>query len=316
MEYIASKLGAKLYGLLLFSQSGLFSKKFVILKNKKSKKRILSKLKTAGFEDNDPVAIRFSIGSLKKSALNLPTRLGKFSLNKIAEIIFEEVKNRSNLIPYVHDLISAKETCHLYYDGKTILIEVWPGRGAFKKSVFNISPDIIKIDDKIKIFRYLKTRKIEDANYRLHLVEPHQYQYLLNVAKKINSLRKKFNILRKTFNPFFCDFFIEKNFNFEFSAIQKTKKFDTQLDLEDQDYFIAKRFNDLENYRGQKKLFFDIPLSRNNEDWPKIFNLIKHFPVVYTRSLTMHLATIFREFGIEVRKGIIENDYEIKEYSF
>ena len=308
-------LGPKLYGLTQFSRLGLFSKKFVILDNKKSEREIVDALIKNGFKDKNQIAIRFSAKASDKKAINLPFHLGKFSLKKAAQTIFGEIKKDPQLIPYVHELIIPIATCHLYYDRKTIIIEIWPGIGAFRKKILNLPPDMIEIKEKIKIYRYLKKRKVEDVNSKIYNAQPFKSHYLVRIAQKINNMKSRLDILLNQFNPLLCDFFIETNFQLEFTSIQKIDKFKTKIGLEDKDYYIAKSLKDLEGYDSSKKLFFDIPLSRKGEDWVKVFYLLKNIPVVYTRSLTMHLSIILREFGIEVRRVTINDEYEVKELS-
>ena len=306
-------LGPKLYGLTQFSKLELFSKKFVILNDKKSEKEIADTLIKNGFKDKDQIAIRFSAKTSDKKAINLPFHLGKFSLKKAAQTILRETKKDPQLIPYVHEIIIPVATCHLYYDKQTTIVEIWPGIGASKKKILNLPPDIIEIKEKIKIHRYLKKRKVENVNSKIYNAQPFKLHYLVRIAQKINNMKSRLDILLNQFNPLLCDFFIETNSQLEFTSIQKIDKIKTRIDLEDKDYYIAKSLKDLEEYDSSKKLFFDIPLSRKGEEWVKVFYLLENIPVVYTKSLTMHLSIILREFGIEVRRGTVYVDYEVKE---
>jgi hypothetical protein len=42
--------------------------------------------------------------------------------------------------------------------------------------------------------------------------------------------------------------------------------------------------------------------------------MLKKVPIVYVKSLTMHLAIVLREFGVNVVRWTPDEDYEVKEF--
>lgn len=307
MKMTLKNFGWKLYGLYYSSKIGLFNRPLIIFDNVKTKEQIITKLKSAGFKDNDEVAIRFS----KSNTLNLPFFLGRFTLQKVAEIIEMERKDTTS---FVHGLVKTKFSVCLYYNGETIFLELWPGIGASKKKVFNENPDFIKINSEISIARYLRNRTVEDTNGNAITKKPFEMSFLISFSKKIKSFEKQLKQLLKIQNPLLCEFNCESLNDINLMGFQKTNNFDVSIvNSKIKHFYIAKSLNDLKKYDGSKELFFDIPLSRNYEDWTTIVNSLKNFPKVYVKSLTMHLSIILREFGINVEKGVVSKDYEIKE---
>lgn len=307
MGYSPERLGWKLYGLYEFSKLKLFNRPFIILSDDKTKEKIIKKLKSVNFKDNDEVAIRFS----KENVMHLPFFLGKFKLEKIAEIIQKE---RKDYVPFVHGLVKTKFSACLYYDGKTIFLEIWPGIGASKNKVFNEHPDLIKIDSTIRIMRYLKNRNIEYTDGLESTIIPFEMSFLVELANKIKSYEKKLKELLKIQNPLLCDLNCESIMDINFMGIQKTNELDFSImDNATKKFYIVKSLDDLKRYDDSKELLFDIPLNRNDEDWVTIINILKNFPKIYVKSLTMHLSVILREFGMNIEKGAINEDYEIKE---
>jgi len=308
MEPSLANMGWKLYGLYNFSEKGLFNRPFVSLSKEDDKERIIEKLKESGFKNDDEMAIRFS----KDNTMNLPFFLGTFSLADVAKIIQRE---RKNYTPFVHGLVRTKFSACLYYDGETIFLELWPGIGALKEKMSNENPDVIKINKNIHITRYLKEREVENINAKKIIAEPFDYNFLINFAKQIKSLQNKLDSLLKIQSPLLCDINCESLGDINFMGIQTTDSFDlSQLNKCIEDFYVAKSTKELEEYKGEKKLFLDIALSRNDEDLILIIKLLKGIKKVYTKSLTMHLSIILREFGINVERVFFNEDYEIKEF--
>tara|TARA_Y100000034_G_C6856721_1_gene389424 strand:- start:153 stop:1076 length:924 start_codon:yes stop_codon:yes gene_type:complete len=307
MKFTPENLGWKLYGLYEFSKVKLFNRPFIILKDF-NKEEILSKLKENGFQDNNEIAIRFS----KENSMNLPFFLGKFTLDKITEIIDKEKKD---YIPFVHKLVKTKFSISLYYDGNTMFAEIWPGIGATKKKVFNENPDIIKINKNILISRYTKNREVEDVNHNSYTATPFSINFLKNITAKLNEFKPKLDKLLNIQNPLLCDLNCESDEDINFMGIQKSKKINiNKIDNAIKEYCVVKSLEDLNNYDDNKDLFFDIPIDRNNQEWSNIINILKKYPKVYVKSLTMHLSVILREAGINVEKGLIRKDYEVIRY--
>lgn len=306
MNYTPQTLGLKLYGVYEFSRVGLFNRPFVILAEAKSKERLLEKLRSAGFRDHQEVAIRFSKGNV----MNLPVYMGKFTLEKVVSLI---QKNRKDLVPFVHGLVKTKFSVGLYYDGRTIFLELRPGVGASQNKMRNENSDMIKIADSISIARYRKQRTVADVTGRTIHSKPFDFNFLMTVAKKIRSLKNKLNSLLAIQNPLLCVLNCESTDDLNFMGIQKTAVFDPwKIDRSTERYHIVKSLEDLKKYHGSERLFFDIPLNRDHQDWITIVKILKKFPKVYVKSLTMHLAVILRESGIKVEKGMINDEYEIK----
>lgn len=307
MKLTLENLGWKLYGLYEFSKLGLFNRSFIIFQNIHNKEKLIKQLEQKGFKDYDEVAIRFS----KENVMNLPFFIGKFSLEQIANTI---IKEKKNYVPFVHKLVKTKFSMCLYYDGKTIFLEVWPGIGASKKNVFNENPDLIKIDSHISIAKYLKKRHVEDVDSKVFTANPFDVSFLEKLSRIILSYKNKLDKLLKIQNPILCDLNCESEEDINFMGIQKSKTMNLdKIHNSTKEYYIVKSMEDLKNYDGSKELFFDIPLNRDNHDWVTIIDILKCLPKVYVKSLTMHLSVILREFGVNVEKGFIDEDYEIKE---
>ncbi|HBU06469.1 MAG TPA: hypothetical protein DEB09_00120 [Candidatus Magasanikbacteria bacterium] len=308
MNYTPEQLGWKLYGLYLASDLDLFHRPLVIFANTDTKEEIIKKLTGANFKDNDEVAIRFS----KDNVLNLPFFLGSYSLVNIAQIIID---NKVDSIPFVHGLVKTKFCAVLYYDGNSFFIEVYPGMGARRKKVFAEYPDIIKIDKKmIIVSRYLKNRLVEYSDGSEIEAPPFDFAFLKSVADKILAQKSQYNKILEIINPLQCELNAESVDDINLVGIEKTVIMNTNTTTNsNDDYYIAKSLEDLKNYNSNKKLFLDIPLTRDF-DTNEILKLLPKNSTIYLKSLTMHLAILFREHGFKVDKVIFKGDYETKTY--
>ena len=306
MDCTPEAMGWKLYGLYNFSRLGLFNRPFLILDNFNDSEKIVKLLKDNNFKDEEAVAVRFS----KENKMHLPFFLGNYSLNKIAELI---IKEKADYVPFVHGLVKSKFSMGLYCDSDVINIEIWPGIGASKTEVFNVTPDVIRIKNSIKIFRYNKKRKVEDVFQNVYLAEPFDFEFLENLAERLVKLKPKIINLLEICNPLLADLNCESLEDINFMGIQKTEKLEFGSKNYCSDFFIVKTLDDLEKYDGQKELFIDISLRRGGDDIHKIIDILKNFSKVYVKSLTMHLAVVLREFGVNLEKAEFKNDYDIKE---
>lgn len=315
MEYNSNMLGWKLWGLYNFSKLGLFNRDLIILDKNFSKDQIINALKNSGFKDNEQVAIRFS----KENAMGLPYFLGKYTLDNIADIILKEKKD---YVPFVHKLVKTKFSMSLYYDGNTIFLELWPGLDGSKTKALNENSDLIIIkDNQATIGKYLKLRSMmdikEDLKEKETLYEPHTFDFLKSIAKKINLKKQHLTDLLKIQNPFLCDINCESINDINFMGMQKTDKINIVKfeNILNSDFHIIRNFADFETYDSKKNIFLDIPLNRELNELNKIIEKLKNFPEVYLKSVTMHLAVVLREFGINVKHGFLNEDYEIKNFS-
>ena len=307
MEYSPEYLWWKLYWLYEFSKIKLFKRPFVILPITNTKEEIIEKLKISWFRDNQSVAIRFSSNNI----MNLPFYLWKFTLDKIADTIMEQ---KLHCIPFVHGLVKSKFSASLYFDDGMFFIELWPWIWASKEYIFNENPDIIKMDDQIHIARYLIDRHVENIEWDIFDAPPFEFNFISKFTEKILQVKNKLSTLQRHQEPLICDICAESINDINFMWIQKSwfidlKKLDNIIG---HDFYIVKTIEDLEKYRWDKEIFFDIPLSREWNDWEEIINVLRRFPKVYVKSLTMHLSVILREFGVNVEKWVINDDYEIK----
>jgi hypothetical protein len=217
-------------------------------------------------------------------------------------------------VPFVHSLVKTKFVFNLYYNGEEMILEVWPGIGASKKNIFNENPDIIKIDKKIVIARYLRNRLVENIEGEKYSAEPFKEEFLINLARSISFRKEFFNKMRKIHDPILCDAYCESLEDINFTAIQDIRKLGPiSLGVEVKDFYFARSLDELKRYDQSKELFLDIPLNRNNENWQEIISIIQKLPRVYLKSITMHLAIILRESGVNVERSI-SKDYEIKEF--
>lgn len=308
------KIGRKAYGLAVFSQLQLFKRPFLFIESDKDEKAILQALKENNIQEKEELAIRFS---QSKNSMNLPFFLGRFSHKEIAKTIISE---RKWGIAIVHGLVKTKFSASLYYDGNIFLIEVWPWIGASKKTIFNIPSDIILIEkNKITISRYLKNRKVENVSWEEVDSIPFEKDFLLQFAKKIIEVKNPINKISQLHTPLLCDINCENLEDINFMGMQTGETLNKDEILKtihthtNEEYYIVTSLEELKNYSWKGNLFFDIPLARGYDKRDEIIELLKLFPEVYLRSLTMHLAVVLREFWVTVKKANIKNEYEKSE---
>ncbi len=307
MEHSTQSLGFKLYALHEFTRLGLYSKDLAILKDAKDKDEIIKELKQSGFEDNDEVGIRFS----KDNVFNLPFYLGQFTLSQIADTV---INKRNDYVPFVNKLIKPVCSGNLYMDNGVFLIELWPGIGASKTHALNKLPDLIKIDKEIKIARFLQNREVENVEGKTYTAEPFDFEYLEKIGEKIQSMSGKLTEFYDKLDSVLCDFHVDNSLNIDFMGAQKIvhTQFTNFIHPLEHEYYTAESLSDLKKYDGKQKLFFDITLKRNNNEWPRIMQTVKKIPEIYVRSLTMHVAVMLREMGIEVKRMWPKENYEVR----
>lgn len=315
MDYTVKNLGYKFYGLYCASKLGLFPKKFVLLDDVKTKDEIINKLKREGFKDYMAVAVRFS----KENVMNLPSHLGKYTLDEIAEII---IKVGKDYVPGVNELIVPETEGFVFYDKDKFFVELLPG-SEFSKTCYEPCDIIIFNDNKATIYRYKLQRDAQDVTQKIYVAKPYSMNYLESVAKRFYEIKNKIVELNKIFDPLLYDFLFDANLNLYFMGLQKTKSFDLDNELmQAEGYYVADTIEKLRTYfekneNKSRKLFFDIPMERNDSNFGEIVDLAKKCKEVYVKSIIMHFAVILREFGVDVKRATKDlNNYEKKEIMF
>lgn len=300
--------GYKLYCLYLSAKIGLFPKKFIYFPSNSNKKQIVDILIKAKFKDFDPVAIRFS----KNNNYNLPKFLGKFSLNEIADKITTQ---ENDLIPFIHELIIPVNSGQLYFEKNKFYIELWPGISTGDR--FSEPPDIIEINKRIKIHRYIKKRKAETISGNIFTEEPFSLDYLLFISNKILSMLDKFKYLNNHLYPLLCDFHFDEEQFFYVMGAQHTDLlgvFNSTSD-DSKDFFIANSYDDLKQISGNEKVVLNIPISRDEGNLVEIIKLAKCFSEVYVRNIASHFSILLRESGVKVKRFDKITEYSISYHS-